>query len=59
MEAAKVGIHAGVQGQSWCSIARATGQEIKRGLKYKVIPIAVAKKAAKSTATKGYKKTIG
>jgi len=52
---------AGARGQSWCGVARAAGQEIKRGVKRKALPIAsmVAKRSAKSTMKKGYRNTVG
>ena len=59
--AVQVGARAGAQGQSWRGVARAAGQEIKRGLKRKALPIAgtVAKRSAASTAKKGYRNTVG
>ena len=59
--AVQAGVRAGAQGQSWCGVAQAAGQEIKRGLKRKALPIAglVAKRSATSTAKKGYRNTVG
>ena len=59
--AVQAGARAGAQGQSWRGVARAAGQEIKRGLKRKALPIAatVAKRSAASTAKKGVRNTVG
>ena len=59
--AIQAGARAGAQGQSWGGVARAAGQEIKRGLKRKALPIAAiaAKRSAASTAKKGYRNTVG
>ena len=59
--AIQAGARAGAQGQSWEKVARAAGQEIKRGLKRKALPIAAiaAKRSAASTAKKGVRNTIG
>ena len=59
--AVEVGARAGAQGQSWRGVAQAAGQEIKRGLKRKGLPIVAtaAKRAAVSTAKKRYRNTVG
>ena len=60
-QAVQAGARAGAQGQSWRGVARAAGQEIKRGVKRKALPIAatVAKNSAKSSVKKGYRNTLG
>ena len=55
--AIRAGARAGAQGQSWEKVARAAGQEIKRGLKRKALPIAVI--AAKRSAKKGVRNMVG
>ena len=57
-------VQAGAQssrGQSWRGVAQAVGEEIKRGVKRKALPIAgtVAKRSATSAAKKGYRNTVG
>ena len=60
-QAVQAGARAGGQGQSWRGVTRAAGQEIKKGVKRKALPIAatVAKKSAKSSVKKGYRNTVG
>ena len=55
--AIRAAARAGAQGQSWEKVARAAGQEIKRGLKRKALPIAAI--AAKRSAKKGVRNTVG
>ena len=59
--AVQAGARAGARGQSWRGVARAVGQEIKRGVKRKALHIAgtVAKRSATSAAKKGYRNTVG
>ena len=59
--AIQAGARTGAQGQSWQKVARAAGQEIKRGLKRKALPIAatVAKRSAAWKVKKGYRNTVG
>ena len=55
--AIRAGARAGAQGQSWEKVARAAGQEIKRGLKRKALPIAAT--VAKRSAKQGVRNTVG
>ena len=59
--AVRAGARAGAQGQSWEKVARAAGQEIKRGLKRKALPIVAtaAKRVAFSRAKKRVRNTVG
>ena len=54
--AIQAGARAGAQGQSWEKVARAAGQEIKRGLKRKALPIAAT--VTKRSAKKGVRNTV-
>ena len=59
--AVEAGARAGARGQSWRGVTRAAGEEIKRGMKRKAVPIAgtVAKRSMTSVAKKGYRNTVG
>ena len=59
--AVEAGARAGARGQSWRGVARAAGEELKRGVKRKAVPITgtVAKRSMTSAAKKGYRNTVG